>query len=57
MTEVSFAKSFLAALDGRAIKLSPDHVEDAKTYQARSAVRTPPFIHHSQFREIATLAF
>ncbi|KAI0154420.1 cell-cycle control medial ring component-domain-containing protein [Xylariaceae sp. FL1272] len=37
MTEVSFAKSFLAALDGRPIKLSPDHVEDPKTYQARNA--------------------
>ncbi|KAJ2996288.1 hypothetical protein NUW58_g1018 [Xylaria curta] len=42
MTEVSFAKSFLAALDGRPIKLSPDHAEDPKTYQARSAVRLPP---------------
>ncbi|KAH8165557.1 hypothetical protein CIB48_g2689 [Xylaria polymorpha] len=42
MTEVSFAKSFLAALDGRPIKLSPEHVEDPKTYQARSAVRAPP---------------
>ncbi|KAI1269733.1 cell-cycle control medial ring component [Xylariaceae sp. FL1019] len=37
MTEVAFAKSFLAALDGRPIKLSPDHVEDPKTYQARNA--------------------
>ncbi|KAI8946625.1 cell-cycle control medial ring component [Xylaria longipes] len=41
MTEVSFAKSFLAALDGRPIKLSPDHVEDPKTYQARSAYILP----------------
>ncbi|KAI1330622.1 cell-cycle control medial ring component [Xylariaceae sp. FL0255] len=41
MTEVSFAKSFLAALDGRPIKLSPDHVEDPKTYQARSAYTLP----------------
>ncbi|KAI1750629.1 cell-cycle control medial ring component [Xylaria castorea] len=41
MTEVSFARSFLAALDGRPIKLSPDHVEDPKTYQARSAYVLP----------------
>ncbi|KAI0508342.1 cell-cycle control medial ring component [Xylaria bambusicola] len=41
MTEVSFAKSFLAALDGRPIKLSPDHVEDPKTYQARGAYTLP----------------
>ncbi|KAI0457207.1 cell-cycle control medial ring component [Xylaria acuta] len=41
MTEVSFAKSVLAALDGRPIKLSPDHVEDPKTYQARSAYILP----------------
>ncbi|KAI0467801.1 cell-cycle control medial ring component [Xylaria cf. heliscus] len=41
MTEVSFAKTFLAALDGRPIKLSPEHVEDPKTYQARSAYILP----------------
>ncbi|GAP85638.1 putative ubiquitin supergroup protein [Rosellinia necatrix] len=41
MTEVSFSKSFLAALDGRPIKLSPDHVEDPKTYQARGAYILP----------------
>ncbi|KAI0403503.1 cell-cycle control medial ring component [Xylaria palmicola] len=41
MTEVFFAKTFLAALDGRPIKLSPDHVEDPKTYQARGAYTLP----------------
>ncbi|KAI0116347.1 cell-cycle control medial ring component [Nemania sp. FL0031] len=41
MAEVTFAKSFLAALDGRPIKLSPDHVEDPKTYPARSAYTLP----------------
>ncbi|KAI1357538.1 cell-cycle control medial ring component-domain-containing protein [Xylaria arbuscula] len=41
MTEVTFAKSFLAALDGRPIKLSPDHVEDPKTYQPRGAYILP----------------
>ncbi|KAF2969404.1 hypothetical protein GQX73_g4098 [Xylaria multiplex] len=41
MTEVSFAKSFLAALDGRPIKISLDHVEDPKTYQPRGAYILP----------------
>lgn len=39
MAEVSFAKQFLAALDARPVKLSPDHVEDPKGYPARNAVR------------------
>ncbi|KAI0394964.1 cell-cycle control medial ring component-domain-containing protein [Xylariaceae sp. FL0594] len=41
MAEVTFVKSFLAALDGRPLKLSPDHVEDPKTYQTRSAYILP----------------
>ncbi|KAI0884769.1 cell-cycle control medial ring component-domain-containing protein [Annulohypoxylon maeteangense] len=41
MTEVSFAKSFLTALDSRPVKLSPDHVEDPKSYPARSAYILP----------------
>ncbi|KAI1780546.1 cell-cycle control medial ring component-domain-containing protein [Hypoxylon cercidicola] len=41
MTEVSFAKSFLAALDSRPLKLSPDHVEDPKSYPARGAYILP----------------
>ncbi|KAI1210569.1 cell-cycle control medial ring component-domain-containing protein [Annulohypoxylon truncatum] len=41
MTEVSFARSFLTALDSRPIKLSPDHVEDPKSYPARSAYILP----------------
>ncbi|KAI1813630.1 cell-cycle control medial ring component [Poronia punctata] len=41
MSEVTFAKTFLAALDGRPLKISPDHVEDPKTYQARSAYTLP----------------
>ncbi|KKY37331.1 hypothetical protein UCDDA912_g02676 [Diaporthe ampelina] len=39
MTEVTFAKSFLTALDSRPQKLSADHVEDPKSYPAR-----PPYI-------------
>ncbi|POS73037.1 hypothetical protein DHEL01_v208565 [Diaporthe helianthi] len=39
MTEVTFARSFLTALDSRPPKLSGDHVEDAKSYPAR-----PPYI-------------
>lgn len=38
MTEVSFAKSFLAALDNRPQKLSADHVEDPKSYPRQTAV-------------------
>ncbi|CAJ2510949.1 Uu.00g065740.m01.CDS01 [Anthostomella pinea] len=53
MTEVSFAKSFLAALDARPIKLSPDHVEDPKSYQ-RGAVRTCQPNPKSQTRETTT---
>ncbi|KAJ1327945.1 Blt1 N-terminal domain-containing protein [Microdochium nivale] len=41
MTEVSFARSFLSALDARPIKISADHVEDPKTYPARGAYTLP----------------
>ncbi|KAK1251086.1 hypothetical protein MKX07_005641 [Trichoderma sp. CBMAI-0711] len=39
MAEVAFAKTFLTSLDSRPIKLSPDHVEDPKTFPPR-----PPYI-------------
>ena len=38
MAEVAFAKQFLAALDPRPVKLSPDHVQDPKEYPPRTAV-------------------
>lgn len=41
MTELAFAKSFLTSLDGRPNKLGPDHIEDPRTYPARSAVCIP----------------
>ncbi|KAI0181897.1 cell-cycle control medial ring component-domain-containing protein [Hypoxylon sp. FL1284] len=41
MTEVSFAKSFLTALDQRPFKLSAEHVEDPKSYAARGAYTLP----------------
>ncbi|KAI5864195.1 cell-cycle control medial ring component-domain-containing protein [Durotheca rogersii] len=41
MAEVAFAKFFLAGLDARPMKLSPDHVEDPKTYAARSPYILP----------------
>ncbi|KAI0004825.1 cell-cycle control medial ring component-domain-containing protein [Xylariaceae sp. FL0662B] len=41
MTEVSFAKSFLAALDSRPIMVPADHVEDPKRYPPRSAYILP----------------
>ncbi|KAI5466922.1 cell-cycle control medial ring component-domain-containing protein [Mariannaea sp. PMI_226] len=39
MAEVAFAKTFLASLNPRPIKLSADHVEDPKSFPAR-----PPYI-------------
>ncbi|KZZ98441.1 Ubiquitin supergroup [Moelleriella libera RCEF 2490] len=39
MAEVAFARTFLSSLDSRPTKLSPDHVEDPKTFPAR-----PPYI-------------
>ncbi|KKP07432.1 hypothetical protein THAR02_00494 [Trichoderma harzianum] len=39
MAEVAFAKTFLTSLDSRPIKLSPDHIEDPKTFPPR-----PPYI-------------
>jgi len=41
MTEISFAKSFLATLDSRPSRLSRDHVEDPHTYPARGAYTLP----------------
>ncbi|SPO05744.1 uncharacterized protein DNG_08431 [Cephalotrichum gorgonifer] len=34
MTEVSFAKAFVSALDSRPLKLSADHVEDPRSFPA-----------------------
>ncbi|KAK0285530.1 hypothetical protein LTR35_004869 [Friedmanniomyces endolithicus] len=45
MSEVSFAKSFLASLDKRAIKLPADHVSDAKKYPAQSPFTLPRQTH------------
>lgn len=42
MSEISFAKTFLSALDACPRKLSPDYVEDLKSYPARPPVRSPP---------------
>ncbi|OAQ72899.1 ubiquitin supergroup [Pochonia chlamydosporia 170] len=39
MAEAAFATTFLSTLDSRPIKLSADHVEDAKSFPAR-----PPYI-------------
>ncbi|KAK8039052.1 hypothetical protein PG993_007463 [Apiospora rasikravindrae] len=41
MTEATFAKQFLAALDSRPVKLSADHVEDPRSYPARAAYTLP----------------
>lgn len=39
MSEVTFAKSFLATLDKRPIKLPADHVSDPRQYPSQSPVR------------------
>ncbi|KAF2095219.1 hypothetical protein NA57DRAFT_59958 [Rhizodiscina lignyota] len=41
MTELSFAKQFLTALDAKPVKISSDNVVDAKTYPAQSAYILP----------------
>ncbi|KAL2358091.1 cell-cycle control medial ring component [Cryomyces antarcticus] len=41
MTEISFAKSFLSALDSRPVKLSSDHVSDPKKHPSQSAYILP----------------
>ncbi|KAI9053831.1 hypothetical protein LZ554_002779 [Drepanopeziza brunnea f. sp. 'monogermtubi'] len=41
MTELSFAKAFLTTLDTRPSKITADHVEDPKSYPARSAYILP----------------
>ena len=40
MTEVSFARQFLSALDSKPGKLSGDHVESPRNYPSRGAVST-----------------
>lgn len=42
MAEASFAKTFLTTLDSRPIKLSADHVEDARNFPSRPPVRSTP---------------
>lgn len=38
MSELAFCKSFLSALDARPVKLSSDHIADARQYPAQGAV-------------------
>lgn len=40
-TEIAFAKSFLALLDTKPTKITPDHVEDPRGYPSSSPVRLP----------------
>ncbi|KAI0131218.1 cell-cycle control medial ring component-domain-containing protein [Daldinia grandis] len=56
MTEVSFARSFLAALDARPIKLSADHVEDPKSYAPRGAYILPKMPKAMSKRKSSTVA-
>ncbi|KAI8963073.1 cell-cycle control medial ring component-domain-containing protein [Daldinia sp. FL1419] len=56
MTEVSFARSFLAALDTRPIRLSAEHVENPKSYAARSAYILPKMRKPMSKRKATTVA-
>ena len=39
--EVAFAKSFLASLDSKPVKLQPDWAADPKTLELHGSVRNP----------------
>ncbi|KFA66658.1 hypothetical protein S40285_03060 [Stachybotrys chlorohalonatus IBT 40285] len=41
MAEAAFAKTFLTTIDSRPLKLSPDHVEDARKFPARQPYILP----------------
>ncbi|KAF2031391.1 hypothetical protein EK21DRAFT_99752 [Setomelanomma holmii] len=45
MSELTFCKSFLTALDSRPIKLSSDHIADARQYPAQGAYTLPRLPH------------
>ncbi|KAH8724822.1 cell-cycle control medial ring component [Phaeosphaeriaceae sp. PMI808] len=45
MSELTFCKSFLTALDARPIKLSSDHMADARQYPAQGAYTLPRLPH------------
>jgi hypothetical protein len=53
MTEISFARSFLSALDMRPVKLSSDHVTDPKSYPSQSAYILPKYPSSPQKRKRA----
>ncbi|KAF2823838.1 hypothetical protein CC86DRAFT_355121 [Ophiobolus disseminans] len=45
MSEIAFCKSLLTALDARPIKLSSDHIADARQYPAQGAYTLPRLPH------------
>lgn len=45
MSELTFCKSFLSALDARPVKLSSDHIADARQYPAQGAYTLPRLPH------------
>lgn len=53
MSELTFCKTFLGAIDSRPIKLSSDYVSDARTYPATGVVRAPS-LTHTPFSELTT---
>lgn len=44
MSELAFCKQFLTALGARPIKLSSDHIADARHYPSQAVVRLPSSI-------------
>ncbi|KAH0534077.1 hypothetical protein FGG08_007323 [Glutinoglossum americanum] len=51
MTESSFAKQLLSALDSRPVVISSDHVEDPRKYPARPAYTLPKMPHPMKKRK------
>ncbi|KAF2669004.1 hypothetical protein BT63DRAFT_478894 [Microthyrium microscopicum] len=45
MTEISFARSFLSALDGRPIKVTSDHISDPRQLPAQVSYTLPKYPH------------
>ncbi|KAL2127617.1 hypothetical protein VTI74DRAFT_10396 [Chaetomium olivicolor] len=52
-TEVSFAKSFLSLLDSKPSKISPDHVEDPRTYPGSTPYILPRLPSSKRFSKPA----
>ncbi|KAL8790840.1 MAG: hypothetical protein Q9195_006165 [Heterodermia aff. obscurata] len=54
MTELSFAKNFLATLDSKTIKLQADHAADPKTFEPKGAYTLPRTSQPMRRRDAST---